>query len=81
LNFYEKVVFKQLKNIPERDYQRIMAAIAGLANNPRPPGCKKLKGRPGYRVRTGNYRVIYDINDKILTVTVIEAGKRKEIYE
>ena len=79
--FIEKAVYKQLKNIPERDYQKIMASIAALANNPRPSGCKKLKGRPGYRIREGNYRVIYEINDKILTVTVIEAGNRKEIYE
>lgn len=79
--FIEKAVFKQLKNIPEKDYQKIMASIAGLANDPRPPGCKKLKGRPGYRIREGNYRVIYDINDKILTVTVVEAGDRNEIYE
>lgn len=79
--FIEKAVFKQLINIPEKYYQKIMASIATLANNPRPPGCKKLKGRPGYRIREGNYRVIYEINDKILTVTVIEAGDRKEIYE
>lgn len=79
--FIEKAVYKQLKNVPERDYQKIMTSIAALANNPRPVGCKKLKGRPGYRIREGNYRVIYEINDKILTVTVIEAGDRKEIYE
>jgi mRNA interferase RelE/StbE len=79
--FIEKAVFKQLKNIPEKDYQKIMASIAALANDPRPPGCKKLKGRSGYRIREGNYRVVYEINDKILMVTVIEAGDRKEIYE
>jgi len=79
--FIEKAVYKQLKNIPERDYRKIMASIATLAKNPRPTGCKKLKGRPGYRIREGNYRIIYEINDKILTVTVIEAGNRKEIYE
>ena len=79
--FIEKAVYKQLKNIPERNYKRIMASIAALANNPRPQGFIKLKGRPGYRIREGNYRVIYEIHDKILTVTVIEAGDRKEIYE
>ncbi|MDP4186726.1 MAG: type II toxin-antitoxin system RelE/ParE family toxin [Bacteroidota bacterium] len=55
--------------------------MANLANDPRPPGCKKLKGHQGYRIREGNYRVIYEINDKILTVTVIDAGDRKDIYE
>lgn len=79
--FIEKAVFKQLKNIPERDYKKIITSISALANNPRPPGCKKLKGRPGYRIREGVYRVIYEINDKILTVTIIEAGNRKDIYE
>ena len=79
--FIEKAVYKQLKNIPERDYKRIMASIAALANNPRPAGFIKLKGRPGCRIREGNYRVIYEIHDKILTVIVIEAGDRKEIYE
>lgn len=77
----EKSVFKQLKNIPEMDYRKILASIAALAYDPRPPGYKKLKGRPGYRIREGNYRVIYEINDKILTVTVIEAGDRKDIYD
>lgn len=79
--FIEKAVFKQLKNVPVKDYQKIMDTIAALANNPRPPGCKKLKGRSGYRIREGNYRVIYEINDQILIVTVIEAGDRKNIYE
>lgn len=79
--FIEKAVYKQLKNIPERDYKKVMASIAALATEPRPHGSIKLKGRPGYRIREGNYRVIYEINDKILTVTVIEAGNRKEIYE
>jgi mRNA interferase RelE/StbE len=79
--FIEKAVFKQLKNIPAKDYEKIIDSIAALANTPRPPGCKKLKGRSGYRIREGNYRIIYEINDKILTVIVIEAGDRKDIYE
>ncbi|HEX3010170.1 MAG TPA: type II toxin-antitoxin system RelE/ParE family toxin [Bacteroidales bacterium] len=79
--FIEKAVFKRLRSIPEKDYQKIMISIAGLANDPRPPGYKKLKGRPGYRIREGNYRIIYEINDRILTVTVVEAGDRKDIYE
>jgi mRNA interferase RelE/StbE len=64
--FIEKAVYKELKNIPEKEYRRIMTAIADLANTPRPAGCKKLKGRPGYRIREGNYRIIYEINDNIL---------------
>lgn len=79
--FIEKAVYRQLKNIPERDYQNVMISIASLAENPRPPGCKKLRGRPGYRIREGNYRIICEISDKILTITVIDAGDRKEIYK
>jgi mRNA interferase RelE/StbE len=79
--YIERAVYKQLKNIPEKDYLRIMATIATLANVPRPSGYKKLRGRSGYRIRVGNYRIIYEINDRILTVTVIDAGDRKEIYD
>jgi mRNA interferase RelE/StbE len=79
--FIEKAVYKQLKNIPNKDYKKIMNAIANLATNPRPSGCIKLKGRPGYRIREGNYRIIYEIYDKILTVNVVDAGDRKNIYD
>ncbi len=51
-----------------------------LENNPRLPGCKKLKGPLGYRIRVGDYRIIYEIQDKILLVTVLEVGNRSEIY-
>jgi mRNA interferase RelE/StbE len=79
--FIERAVFKQLKKVPPENYDKIMEAIADLANNPRPHGYIKLKGRPAYRIRQGKYRVIYEINDNILTVKVIDAGDRKKIYE
>jgi mRNA interferase RelE/StbE len=60
---------------------RIKFFINQLAKNPRPQGCKKLKGRNGYRIRQGNYRIIYEIKDSILTVFILAAGHRKEIYE
>ncbi len=72
---------KQLGKIPPPHFNRIVKEINGLSNNPRPSGCKKLKGRPGYRIRIGDYRVIYNIEDKILTVFVIEIGHRKNIYD
>jgi len=52
-----------------------------LEENPRPPGSKKLKGRAGYRLRIGDYRVIYEIEDNILRVIVIDVGHRKDIYQ
>jgi len=54
--------------------------MLALENDPRPPGCKKLKGRLGYRIRVGDYRIIYEIQDKILLVTVLDVGNRSEIY-
>ena len=72
---------KQLSKIPPPFFNRITKAIFNLANDPRPPGYKKLTGRPGYRIRIGDYRVIYNIEDKILTVIVIDIGNRKDIYD
>ena len=72
---------KQLEKIPEPDYSRVKNSINDLAKNPRPLGFKKLKGRTGYRIRQGNYRVVYDINDHILTVFILAVGHRKDIYE
>ena len=70
-----------LEKINEPDYAAIKNAINNLATDPRPHGCKKLKGRDGYRIRAGDYRIIYNIFDKILTVDVIALGHRKDIYE
>jgi mRNA interferase RelE/StbE len=73
-------VQKQLEKVPEPYYSNIKKAILDLANNPRPNGYKKLKGRPEYRIREGNYRVIYDIHDDVLNVLIIKVGHRKDIY-
>ena len=59
----------------------IFNAIAALAQNPRPKGVKKLKGRDGYRIRVGNYRIIYDIFDNELIIDIIALGHRKDIYD
>ncbi len=80
LNF-NKQAFKHLENISEPYYSSVKKAITNLSKNPRPHGYKKLKGRDGYRIRTGDYRIIYTIFDKIVTVEVIAIGHRKDIYE
>jgi mRNA interferase RelE/StbE len=77
----DKPVLKELQKIPEPDYARIKKAILDLARNPRPAGYKKLKNRPGYRIRQGNYRIIYNILDHKLIIEVISIGHRKDIYE
>jgi mRNA interferase RelE/StbE len=59
---------------------RIRGAIALLAEDPRPPGAQALRGRPGFRVRVGDYRIIYIVDDDILLVVVVTLGHRREVY-
>ena len=59
----------------------IKGAIAELADNPRPHGYKKLKGEDAYRIRVGDYRIIYEIEDNIILVTVVSVGHRKDVYK
>jgi len=80
LNF-SRFAIKELEKINEPYYSSIKHAIISLITNPRPKGCKKLKGRDGYRIRTGNYRIIYEIFDNELLITVIAIGHRKDIYK
>ena len=75
-----KSVRKDLEPIPKRDVQRILADIAELANDPRPPQSRKLSGSEKYRLRCGVYRVLYEIQDAVLIVCVVKAGHRKEVY-
>ena len=72
---------KALEKINGTDYSKIKIAIYALGDNPRPHGYKKLKGRNSYRIRVGNYRIIYDIFDTVLLIDVINLGHRKDIYE
>jgi mRNA interferase RelE/StbE len=71
---------KQLEILPAKDYRAVKSKILALGENPRPHDCKKLKGRDGFRIRQGNYRIIYNIKDEILTVKVIRIGHRKNVY-
>lgn len=80
LNF-SKQAFKELEKINDPFYSNIKQAIVALADDPRPQGYKKLKGRDGYRIRVGNYRVIYDIFDNELLIDIIALGHRKDIYD
>ncbi|MCF2445386.1 type II toxin-antitoxin system RelE/ParE family toxin [Dyadobacter sp. CY345] len=80
--FLSKKAKKQLENLPEKIVPTIILAIGALQSDPRPDGCKKLKGRKsGYRIRIGNYRVLYDIFDRELVIEVITLGHRKDVYE
>ena len=75
-----KSVRKDMEPIPKRDVQRIIAAIAELANDPPPPQSCKLSGSEKYRLRCGTYRVLYEIQDTILIVYVVKVGHRREVY-
>jgi mRNA interferase RelE/StbE len=64
-----------------RLYQRLRQAINDLSENPRPPGCVKLQGgQELYRIRVGDYRILYEIQDAALVVLVVRIGDRREVY-
>jgi mRNA interferase RelE/StbE len=75
---------RSLEDLQRRDQQRIRAAIDLLAENPRPPSCVALQGEVGvYRVRVGNYRIVYELLDQVLVVQVVQVvrvGHRREVY-
>ena len=71
---------KELAQLSTESYGRVRDAIRELAINPRPSGCLKLTGRGGWRIRVGDYRVVYEIDDKGRTVTVFHVGHRRDVY-
>lgn len=73
-------VRKDLEAIPKKDLQRIMERIGNLAGDPRPAGSEKLSGQERFRIRQGNYRIIYSIQDFELTVWVIKVAHQREVY-
>jgi mRNA interferase RelE/StbE len=78
--FFKQSVWKELKNTPKGDLKKILSRVEELGNNPRPIGCEKLTGQELYRIRQGNYRIVYSIQDNELTVWVIKVGHRKDVY-
>lgn len=73
-------VARDLRTIPSADVLRILARIDGLQDDPRPPGSVKLSGQERYRLRQGNYRILYSIEDDELIVDVVKVGHRREVY-
>jgi mRNA interferase RelE/StbE len=72
---------KEMAQLPKQEYERIKEAVQKLSNDPRPQGCKKLAGREGWRIRVGNYRVIYEIDDTQHRLTVLHIGHRRDVYK
>ena len=76
----KKSAVRELEDISKKELQKIVNKIKTLSSDPRPEGSKKLSHREQYRLRQGNYRIIYSIQDDDLTVHIIKVGHRKEIY-
>jgi mRNA interferase RelE/StbE len=71
---------KELEGVPTKDRQRIVRRIEALAAEPRPAGAEKLSGDDKYRIRQGDYRILYEIQDAQLVVVVVRIGNRREVY-
>ena len=71
---------KEFEKIPKSHRKRIVSKIQDLSTEPRPPGVKKLSGEEKYRIRQGEYRILYKIDDSIITITVVKVGNRKDVY-
>ena len=77
---FKKSVAEDLRNIPNKDVQRILKCAQSLCENPRAEGCIKLSGQERYRVRQGIYRIIYEIRDSELIIMVVKVAHRSEAY-
>lgn len=77
---FKRSVAKDLRRIPNPDVARILARIQFLRDDPRPAGCEKLSGQERYRIRQGVYRILYEIADDKLIVTVVKVAHRKHAY-
>ncbi|MDX1587997.1 MAG: type II toxin-antitoxin system RelE/ParE family toxin [Oleiphilaceae bacterium] len=77
---FKKSVSRDLRSIPEKDVSRILHRMEKLRENPRPVGSEKLSGQERYRVRQGVYRIVYEVEDARLVVTVVKVGHRKHVY-
>lgn len=78
--YFRESVEKDFRAIPKKDLRKIINRIEALSKDPRPPGHEKLTGQERYRVRQGLYRIIYSIQDKELTIWVVKAGHRRDVY-
>lgn len=78
----EPAAWDAIMRLPRRDQERVLTAIEGLEISPRPSGVKKLEGAHNlYRVRSGDYRIIYSIEDGQLVVIIIKVGNRRDVYK
>jgi mRNA interferase RelE/StbE len=78
--FIRKSAVRELEALAKKDLRKVLERIEALGENPRPAGAEKLAGVELWRIRQGNYRIVYSIEDDALTVWVVKVGHRKEVY-
>ena len=78
--YLKKSAEKELARLPTEIHDRILKRLVSLKDSPRPPGVKKLYNREEYRIRVGNYRVLYVINEREKKVDIVSVAHRKEVY-
>jgi mRNA interferase RelE/StbE len=79
---FRPAVLKSLKRLPKKDLRRIKKRIDNLAENPPDPATTKMKGSNSFhKIRSGNYRIIYEIHDDRLVILVVKVGHRKDVYK
>ena len=78
---FRPAVVRELRKIDRSAQPRIQGAIALLSQDPRPPASRPLRGREGYRLRVGDYRIIYIIDGGVLLVVVVTIGHRRDVYQ
>ena len=72
---------KDLDQLPDKEVNRLLSQIKNLSEEPRPIGIQKLSNQGGFRIRSGNYRVLFEVNDKLQTVFIYRIKHRKEVYK
>ena len=77
---FKRTARKELSNLPQDMHGRVLRAIIGLSEDPRPVGAKKLHVKNLWRIRVGSYRVVYEIKDDVMIVLVIAVAHRREVY-
>jgi len=77
---FKRSVSKDLRPIPKEDVARILRRLQGLQEEPRPAGSEKLSGQERYRLRQGGYRILYEVADEELVLTIVKIGHRRHVY-
>ena len=77
----KKSAAKEIHKLPSKEIKKVLAKIELLSENPRPQDCVKLSGEEKYRIRCGDYRILYTIEDNVLIVYVVKVGHRKDVYK